>query len=414
MALLMYAACDGGGLNTLAGAGGIVEIDLQSRGSMRYFEFPHGMGGSTHMVLATPDKRALIASSANIGQILVIPRKEAGYDFGSFRRIATFNSLGAPILGTDAQTAMFDFLDNEHIVCQYNRKLVSVNLETGALDVLVDIAEQFPERANFLHQISVTERWVVVDEVVKGGIFVWDRHSGELEFHGDGFPGGHHLVYTNEDGHTIVLRPSFGFQSQHVHLKVDDNSMSFYNLDTGHVETRCYSWEVENHHPIDLRVEDGYLYVSFAIPGSVCKIELASGRVAARFSARPFVLTRYLSMLLDGIYYAIDYGTMRNRHDTSELTFPVFAHAFLLGRTAGTRAGFFTMEVRKESDDIYACHRGLNTLYCLSKEGLQLKWSTPLPSRKGNSQSQIKGLLYNHFPYFARCLGVHHGTVVET
>jgi len=414
MALLMYAACDGGGLNTLAGAGGIVEIDLSSGPSMRYFEFPDGMGGSTHMVRATPDKQALIASSANIGQIIVIPRKGSGYDFASFRRIASFNSLGPPTLGTDAQTAMFDFLDNEHVVCQYNRKLVSVNLETGELDVLVDIAERFPERANFLHQISVTERWIVVDEVVKGGVFVWDRHSDELKFLGDGFPGGHHLVYKNGNGHTMVLRPAFGFQSRDVHLKVDDNSMSFYNLDTGEVETRCYSWEVENHHPIDIHVEDGYLYLSFAMPGSVCKIELSSGRIVARFAARPSVLTRYLSMLLDGIYYAIDYGTVRNRHDTAELTFPVFAHAFFLGRAAGTRAGFFTMEVREESDEIYVCHRGLNTLYCLNKEGLNLQWSKPLPSRKGNSQSRIKGALYNHFPYFNRCLGVHHGTIVET
>ena len=84
-----------------------------------------------------------------------------------------------------------------------------------------------------------------------------------------------------------MLRPSFGFQSKDAHLKIDDNSMSFYNLDTGEVETRCYSWEVENHHPIDISVDDGYLYLSFAMPGSVCKMELSSGRIAARFAARP-------------------------------------------------------------------------------------------------------------------------------
>ena len=168
MALLMYAACDGGGLNTLAGGGGILEVDLSSARSMRYFEFPEGMGGSTHMLRATPDLRALVATSANVGQILVMPRKGDRYDLSAFRRIATFNSLGPPALGTDAQTAMFDFLDNEHIVCQYNRKLVSVNLDSGAMNVLVDIAAQFPERANFLHQISVTERWIVADEVVNG------------------------------------------------------------------------------------------------------------------------------------------------------------------------------------------------------------------------------------------------------
>lgn len=414
MALLMYAACDGGGLNTLAGGGGIVEIDISSDARMRYFEFPDGMGGSTHMVLPKPDKQALIASSANVGQIFIIPRKGDRYDFQSFRRIATFNSLGPPKLGTDSQTAMFDFLDNEHIVCQYNRQLVSVNLESGELEVLVDIAKQFPERADILHQISVTQRWIIVDEVVKGGIFVWDRQSKELNFVGDGFSGGHHLIYENDDGHTIVLRPAFGFQSKDAHLKIDDNSMSFYNLDTGEVETRCYSWEVENHHPTDIHIEDGYLYASFAVPGSVCKIELATGRIVGRYTARPLLLTRYLSMLLDGIYYAIDYGTMRNRHDTAEFTFPLFAHAFFLGRAAGTRAGFIAMGIREESDEFYVCHRGLNRVYCLTKDGMSLRWSKPLPSRKENSRTRIKGALYNHFPYFNRCLGVHHGTLVET
>jgi len=260
MATLMYAACDGGGLNTLAGGGGILEIEISPNSTMRYFEFPDGTGGSTHMVLPTPNKQALIASSANIGQIFVIPRKGDRYDFDSFRRITSFNSLGPPTLGSDAQTAMFDFLDDDHIVCQYNRKLVSVNLETGELEVMVDIGEQFPERADILHQVSVAGRWIVVDEVVKGGIFVWDTQSGELNFLGDGFSGGHHLIYKNEEGHTIVVRPAFGFQSKDAHLKIDDNAMSFYNLDTGRVETRCYSWEVENHHPTDLHLENGYLY----------------------------------------------------------------------------------------------------------------------------------------------------------
>jgi hypothetical protein len=414
MALLMYAACDGGGLNTLAGAGGIVEIDITNDRATRYFEFPDGTGGSVHMVLPTPDRQALVASSANIGQLFVIPRQGDRYDFGSFRRIETFNTLGPPVLGTDAQTAMFDFLDNEHVVCQYNRKLVRVNLTTGALDELVDIGARYPDRADILHQVSVRGPWVIVDEVVKGGIFVWHRTTNELRFLGDGFSGGHHTIFENELGQTIVLRPAFGFQSQDAHLKIEDNSMSFYNLDTGEVRTRCYSWEIENHHPTDIHVEDGFLYASFAVPGSVAKIELETGRIVARYTARPWIGTRYLSMLLDGITYAIDYGTMRNRHDTAKFTLPLFAHAFFLGRAAGTRAGFFAMGIRRGSDELYVCHRGLNRLFCLDKTSLEKRWSIALPSRKKHSRSRIKGFFYNHYTYFGRCLGVHHGTLVDT
>lgn len=414
MALLMYAACDGGGLNTLAGAGGILEIEIEPRRQMRYFEFPSGLGGSTHMVAATPDKRALIASSANIGQIFVIPRSGDRYDLPSFRTIDTFNSLGTPRLGTDAQTAMFDFLDNEHIACQYNRKLLRVNIETGKLEVLADFAERLPERADLLHQVSVTDRWIVVDEVVKGGIFIYDRQSGEVDFMGDGFPGGHHVIHRNDAGETIVIRPAFGFQSLDAHLKIDDNSLSFYNLDKKTASTRCYSWEIPNHDPTDIHIEDGFLYVSFAIPGSVAKIEMATGAVAARHNARPWIFTRYWSMLMDSLYYLLDYGTMRNRHDTAEFTLPLFAHAFALGRAAGTRGGYFAMGTKPGIEELYVCHRGLNRVFCLRKSDLRVLWSRRLPSRRSYAKSPMKGFFYNRYRYFNRCLGVHHGTLVET
>ena len=141
MPTFLYAACDGGGLNTLAGAGGIVEVMLEPEFRTRYFEFPDGMGGSTHMVVATPDKRALVASCGNIGQIFVIPRGGESYDFEIYRVIDGFNSLGVPKAGTDAQTAMFDFMDNEHIVTQYNRSLVKVNIETGLIEVIADLRQ---------------------------------------------------------------------------------------------------------------------------------------------------------------------------------------------------------------------------------------------------------------------------------
>jgi hypothetical protein len=119
-------------------------------------------------------------------------------------------------------------------------------------------------------------------------------------------------------------------------------------------------------------------------------------------------------MLLDSWYYMLDYGTMRNRYDTAEFTLPLFAHAFAMGRAAGTRAGFFAMGFRTGADEIYVCHRGLNRVYCLSKSDLALRWTHPLPSRKQYSQTLIKGFFYNRFRYFNRCLGVHHGTLVET
>jgi len=355
-----------------------------------------------------------VASSANIGQTFVMPRLGDRFDLQSYRVINTFNTLGPPERGTDAQTAMFDFLDNQHIVCQYNRKLLSVHLDTKNIEVLADIGRLFPERADILHQVSVTERFIVVDEVVKGGIFVFDRQSGDVSFLGDGFSGGHHLVYQDEAGDTLVVRPAFGFQGVDAHLKIDDNAMSFYNLTKRTVSTRCYSWEIPNHHPTDTHLDGGFLYLSFAVPGSVAKIELSTGRVVARYKARPDVFTRYVSMALDGFYYLLDYGTMRNRYERTSLTLFLAAHAWGMGRVSGTRAGFFAMAVDVARDLLYVCHRGLNRVFCLRKSDLTHVWDKPLPSRKNHSTSSMKGFLYNAFPYFNRCLGVHHGSLVET
>lgn len=411
MPTYLYAACDGGMLNTLSGGGGVVEIMLEPEYRTRYFEFPDGMGGSTHLVIPTPDRSALVASSANIGQIFVIPRRGDSYDFSAYRVINGFNELGPPELGTDAQTAMFDFLDNEHIVCQYNRKLVKVNIATGALEVIVDVKEKMPKRADILHQISVTDDYIVADEVVRGGIFVYDRRDGELFFMGDGFSGGHHLIFKDEEGDTIAMRPAFGFQSVDAHLKIDDNSMTFYNLNKRTARTRCYSWEIPNHFPTDMRLEGNHLYLSFAVPGSVCKMDLSTGRIVKRFVARPGAFTRYLSMGLDALYYQLEYGTMRNRHDNTRTTVNQLSHAFAMGRAAGTRAGFFAMGTDDDRDELYVCHRGLNSVFCLGKENLDLRWVRPLPSR--NLDSPMVGLLYRKFPYFRRCLGVHHGTFVR-
>ena len=240
MAKLFYVACDGGGLNTLAGAGGILEIEIEPKPTMRYHEFRDGMGGSVHMVAPSPDMTRLVASSANIGQLFVMPRKGDRFDLQSPRIINEFNSLGAPRSGTDAQTAMFSFFDSRHIACQYNRKLVRVDLETGKMEVLADLAKELPDRVDIIHQISVTGDWVVMNEVVKGGIFVFNMKTGALDFMGDGFTGGHHLIYQDTAGDTIVIRPAFGFQAVDAHLKVDDNAMSFYNLTKGTVATRYF------------------------------------------------------------------------------------------------------------------------------------------------------------------------------
>jgi hypothetical protein len=414
MAKIMYAACDGGGLNTLAGAGGVLEIQIEPSVQMRYFEFPDGLGGSVHMVAPTPDKQLLVASSANVGQIFVMPRVGDRFEPQSYRVINTFNTLGPPELGTDAQTAMFDFLDNRHIACQYNRKLVKLDLDSGAIEVLADIGRLFPTKADILHQVTVTERFIVVDEVVKGGIFVFDRQNSDVSFLGDGFSGGHHLVYTDESGDTLVVRPAFGFQAVDAHLKIDDNAMSFYNLTKKTVATRCYSWEIANHHPTDIHLHEGFLYLSFAIPGSVAKVELSTGRIVARYYARPDCFTRYASMVLDGFYYLLDYATMRNRYERTNLTPFLLAHSWAMGRVSGTRAGFFAMTMDVSRDLLYVCHRGLNRVYCLRKSDLSHVWDEPLPSRKNYSRSPMKGVFYNAFPYFNRCLGVHHGSLVET
>jgi hypothetical protein len=410
MPTYLYAACDGGFLNTLAGGGGVVEVMLEPEFRTRYFEFPDGMGGSTHFVLATPKKDALVASSANIGQIFVFPRQGDGFDLENYRVLNHFNSLGPPDKGTDAQTAMFDFWDNESIVVQYNRKLVKVGLYDGSLEVLADFGAAHGERADILHQVSVSDEFIVVDEVVKGGIHVYARRSKETFFLGDGFPGGHHLLY-EEGGDTMVLRPAFGFQSKDAHLKIDDNTISIYNLNRRTAKTFYYSWELPNHFPTDMYKEGDFLYVSIAVPGSVCKFDLRTGRIVARFAKRPDIFTRYLSMLLDGLYFLVDYGTMRNRHDTAVSNLNQFAHAFVMGRAAGTRAGFFAMGYDPESPNLHVCHRGLNRVFCLRKTDLHCLWSRPLPSR--GMHAPMVGFFYRLFPYFRRCLGVHHGTLVK-
>ena len=407
----LYIACDGGQLTTLAGTGGILEISLNPEIKSRYFEFPDGMGGSTHMVLANPSNDTLVASSANIGQIFVIPRKGDTFDFENYRTIQNFNDLGPPEKGTDAQTAMFDFIDNDHIVTQYNRKLIQVNIRSGEIEVLADFKAFNPDRADFFHQVSVIDEFIVVDEVIKGGIFIYNQESKDMVFMGDGFPGGHHLAYLDENGDPIIIRPSFGFNSVDGHLKIDDNSISFFNLRRKKVRTLYYGWEIPNHFPIDLFINGNDLYISFSVPGSICKLDIRTGRILARFSARPCVFIRYLSMLSDALYFLLDYGTTRNRFDNTVSNINQFAHAFSLGRQSGTRAGFFSMVFDPEKDQLYACHRGLNKIFCLNKVNLQPIWSSKLPSRQSNMP--MVGWWYRLFPYFTRCLGVHHGTIVS-
>ena len=257
----------------------------------------------------------------------------------------------------------------------------------------------------------MTDDYIVANEVVAGGIYVFDRRNEDLFTVGDGFSGGHHLTYKDDNGDTIVLRPSFGFSSTDAHLKVDDNTITLYNLGKRTARTFYYSWEQPNHFPTDMYKEGKYLYMSYAVPGSVCKIDLDNGRVVARFAARPGIITRYLSMMLDGFYSFLDYGTMRNRYDASVSHINQVAHSFEMGRLSGTRGGFFAMGVDQSSSLLHVCHRGLNRSFCLEKETLRLRWSRPLPSRK--LRSQMVGPVYKAFPYFRRCLGVHHGTLVH-
>jgi hypothetical protein len=408
MALYMYAACDGGHLNTLAGGGGILEIMLKPQFRTRYYEFPDGMGGSTHMVLATPDKRALVASCGNTGQVFVIPRANVGFDFDHYKIINNFNTLGIPEVGHDSQSAMFDFLDNEHIVVHYNRRLVKVNIDTAELTVMADIRQVGNQRAGVIHQISVTEKYIITND---GALFILDRRTNDLFTMGDGFLGGHFLYFEDENQNTIVIRPSFNINTQDGHLKLDDNTLTLYNLEERSAKTFYYSWEQPNHLPTEMAKEGKFLYINYAIPGSVSKIDLESGRSLARFSRRPWIGTRYMSMVLDGLNYLLDYGTLQNRADHGRTTINQFAHSFKIGALAGTRAGFFAMGFQEGKDEFYVCHRGLNRIYCLDKATLRERWSRPLPSRQ--LTSEVMGWLYRNFPYFHRCLGVHHGDLVE-
>jgi hypothetical protein len=408
MPLFFYVACDGGHLNTLAGGGGILEIMLKPEFRTRYYEFPDGMGGSTHMVLPTPDKRALVASCANIGQVFVIPRGKGSFDFEDYRLINNFNSVGTPEVGHDSQSAMFDFLDNEHIIVHYNRKLIKVNIETAALEVLADIAQVGHQAAGVVHQISVTDKYILTNN---GALFVYNRATKNVFTMGDGFLGGHFLVVEDENKDTIVIRPSFNINKLDGHLKFDDNTMTFYNVDKRTVKTFYYSWEEPNHLPTEMAKEDGFLYINYAIPGSVSKIDLRTGRSIARFSRRPWIGTRYASMLLDLLGFLLDYGTFQNRVENTRTTINQLAHSYKMGALAGTRAGFFAMGFTPEADEFYVCHRGLNTVYCLEKATLQERWSRRLPGRTINSP--VMSAIYRNFPYFRNCLGLHHGDLVE-
>lgn len=410
MSVHFVVACDGGRLNTLAGAGGVLDVTVEPSFDARYFEIPDGLGGSLHMVSPTPAGDALVVSSANVGQILIIPKKGDGFDFAAYDVINTFATVAAPTTGTDATTPMFDFLDDDTIVTQYDRKIVRVNIRTKKIDVLADIGAFAPDRAQILHQVSASSRFVVADEVLGGGFFALDRATNEVFFMGDGSTGGHHHVYEDTRGHTIVVRPSFNFQSEVANVKVSSNTLSIYDLDERTVRTFSYAVEQPNHSPVDMFVEDGILYACFAIPGTVQKIDLATGRVLARFSARPSMFTRLVSSLFDALGWMVDFGTFRNGYDRGRFDAFQFANALKLGLSGGTRAGFFALGHEPGSNVLYAAHRGLNRVYCLDKETLALRWKKKLPRRSG--RTAMTSALYWAFSYM-RGLGVHHGSIVR-
>ena len=407
MAVFFYVACDGGQMNTLSGGGGILEIQLRPSFSSRYFAFPNCLGGSTHMVMATPQQDALVASSANVGQILVIPRRGDTFAFEDYRAINTFASIGPPRVGHDSQTAMFDFLDNTHIVAHYNRKLLSVDLQSGQLEELCDIHRVGDVGAGVIHQIAVTKNFIITNN---GALFALDRRTNDLFAMSDGFLAGHFLAYEDETGDTIVIRPSFNISGIDGHLKVDDNTISFFNLNKRTVRTLCYGWERPDHFPTEVVKEGDVLYMNYAVPGSVCKVDARTGRVTARMMRRPSMFVRYSSMMLDMLNYLLDYGTLKNREEHARINISHLAHAFKIGAMAGTRAGFFAMGFEEGSDEFYVCHRGLNTVYCLGKDDLSVRWQRRLPGQRLNPETH--SLAYRWFPYFRRCLGMHHGCLV--
>jgi hypothetical protein len=68
------------------------------------------------------------------------------------------------------------------------------------------------------------------------------------------------------------------------------------------------------------------------------------------------------------------------------------------------------MGFEEGAEELYVCHRGLNTVYCLRKADLSVKWEQRIPGRALNRESHSAA--YRWFPYFRRCLGMHHGCLV--
>jgi hypothetical protein len=438
-----YVACDGGLQNTIAGAGGILEIRLDKGYHARYHEFPDGMGASPHFLKQSPNRKYLVMSCGNSGQIYVfgLTGKGDAYDIENPIKVLNhFNTLCMPEHGPDGTTDFFDFWgegpsdeDSDHIVTHYNRLLIKVNIHTGKLSVLHDLAQHagkegraagtaVPRNApRFLHQVTVKGDYIVVDDALGECIFVLRKASPDradlLYCSGDGYTGGHHCLYEDAEGRLKVARPSFNFQTYGAILQLQDNTLSVYTLSEDpakrEVKTFSYAYHMPNHAPVDLFVEGRYLYGAYGIPGSVLKFDLETGRIVASYLPdRPWWGRRIRRMLSDYVSWHLNHGTSLKQFDRTTLDLKQHMHAVAIGMSGGSRAGFFALAPDPEENVVYACHRGNNRLYCLDKETLAKKWEKDLP-RARRDFSLFHTFVFRWSGYLAKGLGTHHGKIVS-
>lgn len=447
----LYVACDGGLQNTLAGSGGILEIQLEPERNIHFEEFEHGRGGSPHFLKPSPDKRHLVASCANAPQLYVFPlrKDKPGYDLANPKIINNFCELGIPTMGPDCTADFFDFWgetssaeDSENIVTHFNRLLIKVNIVDGRMKILHDFSHygprswqsgrktvRNPKPPLFFHQVTVKGDYVIIDDALQKCIYVLKktgRDTVELLYEtGDGYCSGHHCEYLDAaTGRLHIARPSFNFAAHGHPFKVHDNVLSLYTISEDVRERKVRTWQyayyLDNHAPVDTFVEKDYFYAAYGVPGSIMKICLKTGHIDKRTRVfKPSLFKRIYYSLVDFVFFHLTHGTSYKGFDNPKLDFHQHVVAFTIGLAAGTRGGFFTLapDPDPEKDRMYACHRGFNRLYVLKKSDLTVLEKVKLPRRtKGMRNGRVElfhlKFFYRMSRYLSRGIGTHHGKVV--
>ena len=486
-------ACDGGALNTLTGSGGLYRLTIDDDPEMKhedrlqenYIGSAYNKNASAHSVEVSPNKTWIVWGFANNSQLLITRYSDIIQDVDSSGFVddmkLRFDGFYLDFYdgdyiseeGADRATAMLEFYDDDSFITQYNKVLyrIFIRESKGKIEthkkVYCDLPKYF-NKVNFVHQISVTEKFVVADDALSGRIYVVPKDDVKNPFElGDGYTSGHHTkvklayetVYAGDKAlenykdaykEDAIIRPSFNFYKNGA-VKLSANSLSVYFLESRKLKSIVYEMDVPLHSPVDIFYENNYVFIASVIPGSIMKINLSTGDIENSIQVRPNILTRFLGIFFDFTNNSRDFGAFNYNKEETPFDIHRLIQSVEIALMSGTRGGFFSLvneeksssdrpNCGKENDKqnykhngfCYAAHRGLNRIYKIRKHDLSIVrrykflcfgkiWPHDIKPKKRFLKLIYKPMnlsllikwLYDKFGYVSQGLGVHHGTLVK-